>query len=322
MASNVTDKKQRRALLLHLAGPEVQTVFETLSGTGDDYATALAKLTEYFEPKKNIPFERHMFSQAAQGPTESIDSYVTRLRSLAKSCEYDKVDDMIRDQVVDKCASNSFRRRLLRETDLTLDGLLQIARSIKATDLHATTMEAASGASRQVNKVSVGFQRSKEKNRGSSRSLRPKNVWNSRASNRVSRQVVCFCCGRPGHGAKDPSCPAAGKSCRNCGKQGHFAGVFKGAPKLVTDSPNIAQQRNANGLRYVTVEHDTVSADECLFTIGGNMEDNTLQITVEGTLIPVIVDSGAVGFRSCTQKFLCQNLHVRFENSPSCQRNF
>ena len=44
---------------------------------------------------------------------------------------------MIRDQVVDKCASNSLRRRLLRETDLTLEGLLRIARSIEASDLHA-----------------------------------------------------------------------------------------------------------------------------------------------------------------------------------------
>jgi hypothetical protein len=47
-ASNVTDKKRQRALLLHLAGPEVQEVFETLSDTGDDYATALEKLDAYF----------------------------------------------------------------------------------------------------------------------------------------------------------------------------------------------------------------------------------------------------------------------------------
>ena len=105
VASNIKDKKQRRAVLLHLAGPEVQTVFETLSETGDDYATALAKLTEYFEPKKNIPFERHLFCQAAQVPTENMYSYVTHLRSLAKSCEYDNVYEMIRDQVVDKHSS-------------------------------------------------------------------------------------------------------------------------------------------------------------------------------------------------------------------------
>ena len=62
----MTEKNQKRAVLLHLAGVEVQTIFETLSDTGTDYDTALAKLNEYFEPKKNIPFERHAFRQATQ----------------------------------------------------------------------------------------------------------------------------------------------------------------------------------------------------------------------------------------------------------------
>lgn len=99
-ASNITDKKQKRAVLLNLAGAEVQTAFETLSGTGEDYDTALAKLNAYFEPKKNIPFERHAFRQAAQGPTEGMDAYVTRLRGLAKTCEFNNVDEVIRDQVI------------------------------------------------------------------------------------------------------------------------------------------------------------------------------------------------------------------------------
>ena len=43
----------------------------------------------------------------------------------------------------------------------------------------------------------------------------------------------------------------------------------------------------------MTVEDNTDSDDEYLFAIGSNREDNTVQITVEGTLIPVIVDSGA-----------------------------
>lgn len=64
VASNTTEKKQRRAVLLHLAGPGVQTVFETLSGTGEDYDMALVKLTEYFE-LRNIPFERRVSSGSA-----------------------------------------------------------------------------------------------------------------------------------------------------------------------------------------------------------------------------------------------------------------
>jgi len=34
IASNITEKKQKHAVLLHLAGVEVQTIFETLSNKG------------------------------------------------------------------------------------------------------------------------------------------------------------------------------------------------------------------------------------------------------------------------------------------------
>ncbi len=60
-ASGISDQKQKRAILLHLAGPEVQEIFETLPDTGDDYKTALEKLNEHFNPCKNIAVERHVF---------------------------------------------------------------------------------------------------------------------------------------------------------------------------------------------------------------------------------------------------------------------
>ena len=55
VAVGIKDAAQKRALLLHLAGPATQDIFETLADTGadDDFNTALAKLTEYFNPKKN-----------------------------------------------------------------------------------------------------------------------------------------------------------------------------------------------------------------------------------------------------------------------------
>lgn len=202
-ASSITDKAQMRAMLLHLAGTEVQDVFETLSETGDDYKTALARLTQYFEPRKNISFERHKFRQACQGATESMDAFVTRLRELAKSCDFKTTaEEMIRDQIVDKCASNSLRRRFLRETDLTLDTILEIARAGEAADLHASKIESApTQGSGQVNRVTSTRPKEhfpKSQTRGNARQHN-----NARNAN-TRRSVVCYCCGRPGHRAKDP----------------------------------------------------------------------------------------------------------------------
>lgn len=66
IATNITDKKQRRAMLLYQAGPETQEIFETLTDTGEDYATAKEKLETYFSPKKNVDYEVFQFRQATQ----------------------------------------------------------------------------------------------------------------------------------------------------------------------------------------------------------------------------------------------------------------
>ena len=110
-ASGITDKKQQRAILLHLAGPEVQDTFVTLEDTGND--TAITKLTTYFEQQKNIPFERHNFRQTTQLQGETIEQIAIRLKHQVKFCDYNNPDDMIRDQIIEHCSSSGLRRRLL-----------------------------------------------------------------------------------------------------------------------------------------------------------------------------------------------------------------
>ena len=117
--------------MLHLSGPAVQDIFETLPDTAgaDDYATACDKLKEYFTPKKNLSFETHEFRQITQGPHESMDSFVARLRKCAE-CEFgDLQTRMIQDQILDKCANPKLRRRLLGTPDLDLEKILTIART-------------------------------------------------------------------------------------------------------------------------------------------------------------------------------------------------
>ncbi len=144
MASGIKDDAQKRALLLHLGGSDVQDIFATMEDTGEDkdYDVALTKLNDYFTPKKNVPYERHIFRQAVQEQGESVDSFVSRLKQLAVTCDFgDHKDDFIRDQVIDKCTSTALRRRLLREKDLTLSILQDIARTMEAADQQAAKME-------------------------------------------------------------------------------------------------------------------------------------------------------------------------------------
>ena len=75
-AANVPEPEQRRALLLYLAGEEVQEIFDTLPDTGDDedFELAVEKLTSHFAPSHNVDFEIFQFRQARQRTDESLDS--------------------------------------------------------------------------------------------------------------------------------------------------------------------------------------------------------------------------------------------------------
>ena len=95
----MTVPNQKRALLLHYAGPEVDEIFDTLPDTGDDndYATEVEKLNEYFSPQTSIAYEGYNFRQTKQKDGESLDSFHTRLRQLAKTCEFGDSDKEIKE---------------------------------------------------------------------------------------------------------------------------------------------------------------------------------------------------------------------------------
>ena len=68
VASGVTNDMQKRALLLHIGGGQLQKLFHTLPDTGDvtDYAECVQALNKYFEICKNVPKERQNFLSVSQ----------------------------------------------------------------------------------------------------------------------------------------------------------------------------------------------------------------------------------------------------------------
>ena len=141
--SGIGDGKQKKAILLHQAGMEVQRIFRALTVASDSYDDAVKALETHFSPKKNVAYERHVFRQAYQGQNESMDSYLTRLRNLIKSCEYPdaEVNLNLRDQIVEKCSSNKLRVRFLREKNLTLDSIVDMARAHEIAEAQARQIE-------------------------------------------------------------------------------------------------------------------------------------------------------------------------------------
>ena len=71
-----------------------------------------------------------MFRNASQRDDETIEQFITRLRQKAETCEFTKVEEHIRDQIIEKCNSNVLRQKFLEKgKELNLEILREIAMS-------------------------------------------------------------------------------------------------------------------------------------------------------------------------------------------------
>jgi len=99
-AMNVTDAQRKKALL-HIAGEALYDVFDGLvvpavpedaedldPAVTNVYTLARKALDDHFSPTKNAEFEIYNFRLAKQRSGETIDAYYSRLRSLAKYCQF------------------------------------------------------------------------------------------------------------------------------------------------------------------------------------------------------------------------------------------
>ncbi|CAC5359617.1 unnamed protein product [Mytilus coruscus] len=207
---------------------EVNDIFDTLQETGEDYDTALTKLTEYFAPKKNVEYEIYKFRQAKQETDETIDAFHTKLRQLSVNCEFTD-DNQVKSQIVQGCSSSRLRRKALRE-DMTLEQLLLSARALELSEKQANEIE---HKDEKLETNALHKKRNVRRNQ-------PRYLQDKRPEQRVNRNNKCRNCG--GEFPHRGKCPAQGKSCNFCKKLNHFE-------KMCRSKRNTNTKRSVNTLR-------------------------------------------------------------------------
>ena len=152
---DIDNIKRQRAQLFHCAGTEVADIFYTFpekdKGKDDEYSRAVELLTNYFSPKKNIEYEVHVFCQVKQMGGETMDTFRTCLKKLAKTCEFTDVEREIRIEIIQGCLSQRLRRRALGEA-ISLTQLLDYGRSLEMSEIQARGIEKKTGRDRKFTK--------------------------------------------------------------------------------------------------------------------------------------------------------------------------
>ena len=66
----------------------------------------------------------------SQEASETVEMFVARLRKKAVFCNFgdvERTDEMIRDQVIEKCSSSRLRRKFLERRNITLAQAREVA---------------------------------------------------------------------------------------------------------------------------------------------------------------------------------------------------
>eukprot|EP00745_Piridium_sociabile_P029527 TRINITY_DN48507_c1_g1_i2.p1 TRINITY_DN48507_c1_g1~~TRINITY_DN48507_c1_g1_i2.p1 ORF type:complete len:283 (-),score=41.55 TRINITY_DN48507_c1_g1_i2:214-1062(-) len=244
---DINNDARKKALLLHYGGDEIFDIVHTMSeedqgigstvntGTPDvpvlvpnEYAVLKTSLSDHFTPKKNTSYETFKFRQTVQNQDESIDTFATRLRTMASLCDFRNADREILAQIIQGCSSTRLRRKALKD-DMSLTNVLAEARALELSDARAAEIETVvapatvhalynpqrpsrpsgsqHGDSHQRFQTPAGVSV-----RGPSRG---DELYRQRTSSSQNSRRCRYCGGATPHWT---GCPAKGKDCKKCGK--------------------------------------------------------------------------------------------------------
>ncbi|CAB4005551.1 Hypothetical predicted protein [Paramuricea clavata] len=276
LAMDIKLKARQRAMLLYAAGPEVEAIFDTLPDNGyeDDFKTACEKLTEYFCPSKNVPFEVYKFRQAKQQEHETLDAYYTRLCTLAKTCEFADTDTgtLLNHETAKRNSETTKQRNETAKQHFYIS-LTKKTKEIIKKDI-------SDGNEEYNNQLQHDHRRPRTTIKYSS-----------------SSSKKCFKCGLGFPHKDNQKCPAVDKECYKYHKRGHFARVCKttgGATSSFKRVNKVDERHSSTHKSTRNSSSDSDSGSELMFIVQQAQQSKHPYSTVRVNGVPMkmMVDSG------------------------------
>lgn len=111
IAADITGPERKTAVLLHMMGPDYQSIFESLAhiiDEPDSFKEAVKRFKSYLAPEKNVIAERMTFHKMNMKSDEKFEQFVSRLRVQGRKCGFDgrTLETEVRDRCIAGCKPN------------------------------------------------------------------------------------------------------------------------------------------------------------------------------------------------------------------------
>ena len=208
--ADLSEEEQISNMLVQMGNESVpiysQFVFNTTSNK-KTLDNTIRMFDDYFEPVKNVIYERAKFNTMKQGE-KSIHQFIVELQNQADQCEYGTMkDDLIRDRIVVGVKDSKLREYLMDVDDLDLKKCIQKSKQWISNHMQNTKFEERG----DENLDTIGSAKPEKKEK-------PKSYYDK---DKISREKPCELCNRPFHRGRN--CPAKFSVCKACGEKGHWA---------------------------------------------------------------------------------------------------
>ena len=251
------ENEMRTATFLTCIGAEALEIYDGLQFDNENQSKDITVVLQKFESfcigETNETYERYKFNKRDQETNENIDTYVAALRTLAKTCNYEGLEEsLIRDRIVIGIKDNTTRKKLLQDPKLTLKKCIDICRA------NETTTEQL----KKINAEDIQFVKKKT-------TKHPQNKQRQKHEYATGSYAQdCKYCGKK-HKPSKELCPAWGKVCSNCGIKNHFAAKCKQKAKH--------KQRPGRHVHAVDDLSEFSSEEEYVLTVDTHEEIKTLR---------------------------------------------
>ena len=247
------DPTVRRGLLLTYVGEVTNDIFDTLSDTGTDYATAITRLTAHFDPIRNKDMDIYDFRQIKQAPGESLQNFHCRLKEQAILCEFPNQDAEIKTQIIHHTSDSRIRRKALRES-MDLKAILDYGYSLEKSDLDSKRIE--TGGQNETVKFTDHQRKGRRRTRQPPKKQRNPDQSQEKKEKKQQARKCMYCGGPFPHDGGRDSCPGSRVKCSACSKTGHFAKCRLSKPKHPPRRQNVREISHAEQPAYLSDTDD------------------------------------------------------------------